>query len=134
MKTTILKYDYYIQLALGVIDIVSMVCCWFIPYVIIGVQLLIGFYQLCSSGTHLLLQHKSIGFTQWRMKHFFGSLIYLVALYFTAYSGAFNGGMLNSGLFIIAVVIVPQAVLFAYIILCKRELDFIEEREFHILK
>ncbi|HLP19882.1 MAG TPA: hypothetical protein VK174_06250 [Chitinophagales bacterium] len=129
MKTTILKYDYHLQLLLLVADGAVLIFIWYIPYMLLLFQLIIGFYQLCSSALHLFLQHKSIGFYQWRIKHFFGSVLYLTFLILLTYNGPYN-----AFLFIATVIVIPQAILFAYTLLCKRELNFIEEREFHILK
>lgn len=129
MKTTILKYDYYVQLALVVVSVVSTIAFWSVPVVIAGIQFVIGFYLLCSSFAHILMEHKSIGFFQWRVRHFFGSLAYLILLIAMAF-----GGLINGVTCIWMVVVVPQIVLVAYTVLCKKELEFIEEREFHILK
>lgn len=129
MKTSILKWDLRIQIGLSLIDLLALVIAIEEPIFLMLAQLLIGLYQLCSSATHIFLQHKSIGFTQWRIRHFSGSLLYLVFL-FVMGNVVFIG---NIG-FTVLVIIVPQAILFAYILLCKNELDFIEEREFHILK
>ncbi|HLP52816.1 MAG TPA: hypothetical protein VK154_18135 [Chitinophagales bacterium] len=129
MKTSILKYDYYIQLLLLIADVAALLFAWYVPYLLLIFQLIIGLYQLCSSALHLFLQHKSIGFYEWRIKHFAGSVLYLAFLILLGCYGAYNAFLV-----IATVIVIPQAILFAYIMLCKRELDFIEEREFHILK
>ena len=129
MKTSILKWDLRIQLGLALIDLLALAIAIEEPFFLMLAQLLIGGYQLCSSVTHIFLQHKSIGFTQWRIRHFFGSLLYLAFLIVLA-----NTGYIANAGFIVLVIILPQAILFAYVTLFKKELDFIEEREFHILK
>ncbi len=129
MKTSILKWDLHLQLALAVIDFMALSFSAYAIHILLLAQFFIGAYQLCSSGVHLLLQHKSIGFFQWRVKHFWGSLVYLIFLIALVY-----GNEHNEILWFTGVILVPQAILFAYILLCKKELDFIEEREFHILK
>ena len=129
MKTTALKWDVRIQLVLAVIDIAMLALSLYSAYFLLMAQLLIGTYQLCTNAIHIFLQHKSIGFIQWRVRHLFGSLLYLVLLAVLA-----NTGYMNTAGFVVLVVIVPQAILFAYVTLCKKELDYIEEREFHILK
>ena len=107
MKTTILKYDYHFQLLLLVADVATLLFAWYIPYLLLAFQLIIGAYQLCSSGLHLFLQHKSIGFYQWRMRHFIGSVLYLAFLILLAYYGAYNAFV-----FIATVIVIPQAILF----------------------
>lgn len=129
MKTSILKWDLRIQLVLVLIDLLALAIAIEEPFFLMMAQLLIGLYQLCSSATHIFLQHKSIGFTQWRIRHFFGSLLYLVFLVVMG-----NAGYIGNAGFIALVIVVPQIILFANVLLCKKELDFIEEREFHILK
>jgi hypothetical protein len=129
MKTTILKWDYYLQVLLGIANLGVIAMAWAIPYLLLFAQLLIGFYQLCSSGLHLVLQHKSLGFVYWRFWHFTGSLIYLVFLGALVYAG-----VLNTVVFVFFFMIVPQVILYSYIWLCKKELNWLERNEFHILK
>ncbi|MFM2306914.1 MAG: hypothetical protein RLZZ367_1583 [Bacteroidota bacterium] len=129
MKTSILKWDLRVQIGMVVINLLAVATTLVEPTLLLIVQFLIGTYQLCSSALHIFLKHKSIGFTQWRVRHLFGSLLYLV---FLAAFGSTD--FMGAAGFVILVIIVPQIILFAYVGLCKKELEFIQEREFHILK
>ena len=131
MKTMILKWDYRIQLILGLFNLAGFVAFWYLAYIVLFFQAILGLYQLTSNGVHLLLQHKSLGFTDWRKVHFFGSIIYAALLTPLLLWGI---NSFNSFLFALLLLIIPQAILYGYIFLCKRELDFLEQREFHILK
>ncbi len=129
MKTTILKWDYRIQFVLGVLNVIGLVALWFLSYIILFFQVLLGLYQLTSSAIHILLNHKSLGFIKWRMLHFWGSLIYLVIVFSFVYKDEFH-----QVAWITFVIIIPQFILYTYIWLCKKELDWLEHNEFHILK
>ncbi|MCW5908178.1 MAG: hypothetical protein KIS94_09985 [Chitinophagales bacterium] len=129
MKTTVLKWDYRIQVVLGLVNLACVVVYWQIPYLLLFMQVVIGAYQLISSLLHLCMQHKSVGFVGWRMGHFFGSLAYLLFLGWLVWLNA-----LNTVVFISCFMIIPQVVIYTYILLCKKELNYLLHREFFILK
>ena len=132
MKTKILKWDVVFQEVLIAGNILSiMLGCFvmkgFFMYILV-IQFIGGVAQLTGSGIHLHLQHKSIGFAFWRRLHFYGSLIYLAILFL--FSGKHNDGMV----WFIMFFLIPQIIFYAYFILCFKELRFLKNREFHILR
>jgi hypothetical protein len=131
MKTTILKWDYRLQLVLGIINLLGFVAFWYAAYIVLFFEVFIGAYQLISNGTNILLQHKSIGFTEWRKAHLICAILYVAFLIPMALYGIDS---FDTFLFAVLFLIMPQTFLYSYIVLCKKELDFIEQREFHILK
>ncbi len=129
MKTNILKWDYYLQLGLGALNLAGLLFYWHTIYVLLALQAIIGLYQLCSNSLHIFLEHKSVGYFQWRQRHLSGSAGYVFLLLTMG-----NLIPFNSFWFFLLVVTIPQLVIYSYVLLCKKELDFIEHREFHILK
>ena len=129
MKTTILKWDHRLQLILGLGNLILIPVAWAIPYFFLAAEIIIAPYQLLSNGTHLLLQHKSLGFAHWRVLHFWGLLTYILFLGVLIFADA-----IYPAVFIICFMIIPQLFLYSYIWLCKQELQWLERNEFHILK
>ena len=132
MKTKILKWDVDIQLFLVAINTVLLSLSLFLrdfAYAFLLLQFVEGAYQLMSSGINLLLNHKSLGFAELRRLHFFGSIAYLVVLF-----GVVTIDLSNALLAIALFIIVPQIIFYCYFLLCRRELQFLINREFHILR
>ncbi len=131
MKTKILKYDVAVQTVLVVINLLTYLAFALdrdLGYLILILQFIIGMWQLTSSGLHLLLQHKSIGYMQWRALHFWGSVCYISLL--AVLAGWYYLYLLG----LLLVVIIPQGILYAYFWLCRSELHYLQNREFFILR
>jgi hypothetical protein len=132
MSTQILKYDVGFQKFLIGLNLLFLILGLavnkgFFLY-ILGMQFIGGAAQLTGSGMHLMLQHKSIGFSFWRKVHFTGSVIYMVLL------GLLTKTDVDGALWFIAVFAIPQCIFYAYFFLCFKELKFLENREFHMLR
>lgn len=131
MKTGILKWDVFIQAFLLVIN--TAVLAGFIYeaanpkpegglffILLLWLETIIGVYQLISNGLHLLLNHRSIGFVFWRLL-----ITGVVIIYWTVLT------LTQPTIFLL---VVHQVLMYAYAYLCYRELEFLERREFFILK
>ena len=133
MKTISLgKIDLYTQYFLACINTCAIIAVafntdFFGPLLLI--QIFINLYHFFTNMVHLNANHRSVGFAQYRSYYQTLSLVYVPVGFILTL--AFLGSL---AFFIITWLIIPQIVLHAYIYLCKKELDFIEQREFHILK
>ena len=131
MKTKILKWDVDIQKFLIVVNIIVFVAMisngglsnvWFFS------MALSGFFQIIGNAIHILVGHKSIGYRNLRLWHFWCSLFYIY--FFFAIFYAFAVVALRW----VFVIIIPEAAFFAYFSLCYHELKYLQHREFHILR
>ena len=132
MKTKILKWDVDIQIFLVAVNTMLLSLSLFLrdfAFLFLLLQFIEGAYQLTSSGVNLLLNHKSLGFAELRRLHFFGSIAYLVILF-----GVVTIDVSNALIAISMFILVPQIVFYSYFLLCRRELRFLTNREFHILR
>ena len=130
MKTKILKWDLIVQMALLAINCLLLLTIIFAPtflYFLLPWQVLVGFYQLISSGLFLRFWYKSAAYRKFRLIHFWGSLVYLCLLDLAC--TYMNYEVLLWGM----AFIIPQCVFYAYFALCYFELKQLKNREFHIL-
>jgi hypothetical protein len=129
-NTATLKTDVTIQKGLvalnALVFLVSIVNPHFLV-IILPLQFFGGIYQLVSSGIHLRLAHKSLGYRQYRLLHFWGCLAYLCAIILWSP----HLGQIVPTIF---VVIIPQVIFYCYFALCYFELKQLQHREFHILR
>ena len=130
-NTEILKWDVDLQKILVVINVVAL-----LGMLVDGGLFYVWFYSLAISGTlqiisnvvHLLLAHKSIGYASLRLWHFWCSLLYI--FFFVAIFNALGADVLRW----VTMIIIPETVFFAYFTLCSHELNYLQHREFHILR
>ncbi|HWB62315.1 MAG TPA: hypothetical protein VG603_02305 [Chitinophagales bacterium] len=135
MKTKILQYDLVLQsLLLFSLVIFPVLGFWSLWWLIMFffVELL---YQFVSGLTHLLLQHKSIGFVHYRQIHFWGGTFYATILLTLLFTGSLPVVPVGPFYFFIAAyMVVPALICVGYFVLCYYELNQLTRREFHILK
>jgi hypothetical protein len=129
MKTNILKWDYRLLLVLSSINAAAMLSCFYIGYFSLFIEAIVVGYQFVSNGLHLFLNHKSIGFKNLRVYYLTITIVYALLIAVAIYYNPFN-----RVLFVVALMLIPQLLTSAYTWLCKKELNFLERREFHILK
>jgi len=132
-NTEILVWDVRIQKGLAILNALLILASLFGPliYLLLFLQLLECPYQLISSGLHLGFPHKSIGYRQYRLIHFWGGLAYL-ALFAFVFIQLLNQP--HDRLLLLTGVIIPQCIFYGYFALCYRELKQLQSREFHILR
>lgn len=100
-------------------------------------QIFLNIYHFITNSLHLKAQHRSVGFSYDRKRYMnlclayvpIGCVITILLVYLWLLLPLLCAGMLFVMWFVI-----PQIVLHRYIYLCKKEVDFIEQNEFHILK
>ena len=129
-NTEFLKGDVAIQkglIAINTLLILSSIINPPFVVLILVLQFFGGLYQIITSGAHLCLQHKSIGYRQYRLLHFWSCLAYLCLL---KLSSPHLGNIVST----ITVIIIPQCIFYSYFALCYYELRYLEHREFHILR
>ena len=132
MKTKILNWDVNIQGFLVAANTLMLLLTLVVPdfvMLLLLLQFITGAYQLTSSGINLAMAHKSIGFISYRQLHFMGSVVYLIILFLMAKT-CIN----NTAILICLFAAIPQAIFYAYFFLCVKELHFLQNREFHILR
>ena len=132
MKTKFLNWDVNIQWFLVAVNSLLLLLTLLVHdfvMLLLLLQFFIGSYQLTSSGIHLAMSHKSIGFIGYRQLHFFSSVVYLVIL-----SLITKTGINDTAILVCLFVVIPQVILYAYFFLCVKELHFLQNREFHILR
>jgi hypothetical protein len=129
-NTAILKSDVTFQKALIAINVLAILACVINFYFIMAIlllQLFGGLYQLASSSINLRLNHKSIGYRQYRLLHFWGGLTYVCIIMLWSP----HLGQIISTIFVL---LIPQCIFYAYFALCYNELKYLQHREFHILR
>ncbi len=132
MKTKFLNWDVNIQGVLVAANSLMLLLTLAVPdfvMLLLLLQFITGAYQLTSSGIHLAMGHKSIGFIGYRQLHFMGSVLYMIALYLIT-----KTGINNTAVLVVLFAVIPQTIFYAYFFLCLRELHFLQNREFHILR
>jgi hypothetical protein len=139
MKTKILKWDLRIQVVLDAFNLLLFA----MPYgwVVVGCfQPFFGCYHLLSSIVQLAANHKSTAFRAWRKRHLLLQIAYPLAglaLYFLITLNHINlpdNSIAFNVLLAILGMVIPQLTFYANTWLCYRELQFLENREFFILK
>ena len=132
MKTKLLKWDLIVQTGLMAINSLLLMVIIFAPtflYFLLPWQVLVGFYQLTSNGLYLRFSTERTAYRGFRLIHFWGSLIYLGLLQLACTYIHFEEALLWGMAFI-----VPQAVFYAYFVLCFKEFKELRNAEFHILQ
>ena len=133
MKTKILKWDVVLQSLMIPFNLIFTLVPSFWFFLLL-LQFFEGIYQLISSGINLSMGHKSIGYKQYRQLHFIGSIAYIAFLCLLIEAGSFMEGLIFKIAMLVFFVIIPQAISYAYFWLCKKELVYLQNREFFILK
>ena len=133
MKTKILNWDVNIQWVLIGLNLLILCLLLWSPYfigVLLYAEVVLGIYQLTSGGVNLALNHKSAGFRSLRQWHLGGAVIFMLVIEHLNKSG----GTDNMFIDLAFMVVVPQVVFHAYFILCRKELHYLQNREFFILR
>ena len=132
-NTAILKWDVMIQkllIALNTVLIIATLLSMSFFLLVLTLQFFGGLYQIISSGFHLRFPHKSIGFRQYRLLHFWGGLAYVSFLVLIGYCQL----QPNQVIMALVLLVIPQCILYSYFALCYLELKQLQHREFHILR
>ena len=136
MKTNLLKWDTRIQLLFAAVTALFFVYPPMWGYLLL-LQMFLGAYEIFSNSIHLLLNHRSLGFRQERFVLLAASLVCVLAmlgaLVLLFQSDADTSRLLPS-LNLFELILLPLVLQGAYFLLCKRELNFLQTREFFILK
>lgn len=99
-------------------------------------QIVINLYHFFTNFAHLEANHKSIGYTKYRLFYHRLTLIYVPTAALITYAIIDLGieHTLSIATLLLIWLIIPQIVMHAYVYLSTKEANFIEQREFHILK
>jgi len=129
MKTQILKWDVTLQTLLVLLSLgfVLFPVLW---YFLLAPLAVLWVYQLLSNGTHLLLNHKSVGYIGFRKVHLLGAVFYPVFLYLYMYKAPYMPVWVGT----MVLFVIPPLVVGLYYYLCYSELNYLKHREFFILK
>lgn len=128
----LLRTDLYIQYGLAAINLCALLATAisresFVALMV--VQVTINVYHFCTNLIHINAKHRSLGFARYRDTYFDLTMIYVPIFMVLSFMLWWLPGFM-----LIVWLIIPQIVLHLYIYLCKKEVDFIEQNEFHILK
>ncbi len=132
------KVDLYFQYIIAIANITVTMAgfaenVYFV--ILLIMQLFINIYHFCTNYAHLQAKHRSVGFTKYREFYKNLTLVYVpTASLMTVILQQADNHLLTFPFLTVIWLIVPQFVLYAYIYLCKKEIDFIEQNELHILK
>lgn len=132
------KVDLYFQYLVAIVNIaITMLgfaeSVYFV--ILLVMQLFINIYHFCTNYAHLQAKHRSVGFAKYRELYKNLTLVYVpTASLMTVILQKADNHFVTLPLLTVIWLVVPQFVLYAYIYLCKKEIDFIERNEFHILK
>ena len=139
MKTINLnKIDLDIQYAAAFINLAFIIAGivnanYFV--LVVMFQACINIYHFITNFIHISVEHKSLGFTKYRHGYTLLTLIYVpVGMFISYFIVFFLKEPYIWAFYTIVWLIIPQVVLHLYIYLCKKEVEFIEQNEFHILK
>lgn len=129
MKTKLLQWDVTLQTVLVLLSlgIIFLPLLWY--FLLVPIVMLWA-YQLLSNCIHLLLNHKSIGYTAFRKLYFFASIAYPVFVYLYMEQGMNMPTWVGT----VTIFITPVLIVGLYYYLCYSELQYLKHREFFILK
>lgn len=141
MKTShFLRIDLAIQYTLAGVNLLLIIA-GFINvdfwYWVIYNQIIINVYHFITNAIHLKAEHRSLGFSYQRKRYInlcIGYVPICCAITIVLIYLWLLLPLLCVGVFFVMWFVIPQIELHRYIYLCKKEVDFIEHNEFHILK
>lgn len=118
MKTTLIKTDFAIQVALVIIDLALLMISFLaneVFFFLMCMQFMVGAYQMMSSMVGLFVNQNTFYYA-YRKQHFFGSLLYLVFMcgVFALDVVRLDGSTLSMVMALIIIVVVPQLIMCAY--------------------
>ena len=132
LQLSILKYETIFQSIFFVLNTLLFILGFFNAggfwILLVLAQIPLGIYQLGISGTLHLFFFKSFSqeITSWRTIHYFGSIIYLVFLFFITSVSIWND------IILIFLILIPQMIAHAYFFLTLKDYrsrkDYLENR------
>jgi hypothetical protein len=136
---TLSKVDLYFQYLLATINFclgVASIADRGTVLLMLTFQMFINLYHFFTNSAHLYAKHRSIVFTKLRDFYSTLSLIYVPSAIFISVAVAkiFSKTDHMGILLLIIWLFIPQIVMHAYIYMCKREIDYLTQREFFIIK
>lgn len=139
MKTFNLgKVDLYFQYILATLNALITMVGFAAPHfflLLALLQIFINIYHFFTNLIHLQAQHRSIGYTKYRVGYLWLTIIYVpTAAIITWLIAETQMEQLLDVFLLVVWLVIPQIVIYLYTYLCTEEIDFIEHNEFHILK
>ena len=131
MKPYSLRTEYHIQSTLVVANVIVALSAIFLGAGVIGFLALLQFcggcVQMIDSGVNLSVCHPNNPFYEWRLKHYWGSLIYIAIIVILPF---IDFGTSDKYIYIYFFMLfaIPQIIFYTYYIMTIREMHYWERK------